>query len=104
MICVFGQRNTVRFRFGGGRIEQAEFHLGGMLRKQRKIDTLAIPYRAKRIRVSWPNSHDVDLLRDNELMIDTDNDAFSAAAKPHRLGLCDLPRHIDEPHYGLGRA
>jgi len=49
---------------GGGvdRIEQAEFNLRGMLGEERKVHAFAIPRRAERRRMAWPNAHEVPFL------------------------------------------
>src|SRR4029453_13821548 len=40
-----------------GRVEEAELDLGGILRKEREIDALAVPGRPEWIRIPWPYAH-----------------------------------------------
>src|SRR5262249_44260840 len=51
------QANPPSFLGTIGPVEETQLYAGGVLRKEREIDTGAIPGGALGIRLPWPNSH-----------------------------------------------
>src|SRR5438093_3209723 len=56
-VGLFRQRDASGFLHGVARIEQTQFDLARVLRKQGEIDADSCPGGAEGIRISWPDSH-----------------------------------------------
>ena len=57
LIGLFAQADALRLRRRLGRIEQAQFHFGGVLGEEREVNSLPVPRCAQRKGLPWPYSH-----------------------------------------------